>query len=274
SGMVRSIKWNQEDALVARRFKQELAPSMGSMGLVRMVHDRLATAGKEEQARLCIWTVKRADTQALLTIISLIQSGAYKQLVKHQDIKWNQEDALVARRFKQELAPSMGSMGLVRMVHDRLATAGKEEQARLCIWTVKRADTQALLTILSLIQSGAYKQLVKHQDIKWNQEDALVARRFKQELAPSMGSMGLVRMVHDRLATAGKEEQARLCIWTVKRADTQALLTILSLIQSGAYKQLKIKLYEFLTCLTIQVTLGNLEAKTVRTALCSKVFQT
>ncbi|KAH0845182.1 hypothetical protein HID58_091938 [Brassica napus] len=37
-----------------------------------------------------------------------------------------------------------------------LATAGKEEQARLCIWTVKRADTQALLTILSLIQSGAY----------------------------------------------------------------------------------------------------------------------
>ncbi|KAH0843419.1 hypothetical protein HID58_092039 [Brassica napus] len=58
--MVRSIKWNQEDALVARRFKQELAPSMGSMGLVRVVHDRLATAGKEEQARLCIWTVKRA----------------------------------------------------------------------------------------------------------------------------------------------------------------------------------------------------------------------
>ncbi|KAH0852201.1 hypothetical protein HID58_094170, partial [Brassica napus] len=164
SGMVRSIKWNQEDALVARRFKQELAPCMGSMGLVRMVHDRLATAGKEEQARLCIWTVKRADTQALLTILSLIQSGAYKQLVKHQDIKWNQEDALVARRFKQELAPSMGSMGLVRMVHDRLATAGKEEQARLCIWTVKRADTQALLTILSLIQSGAYKQLVKHQE--------------------------------------------------------------------------------------------------------------
>ncbi|CAN6998792.1 unnamed protein product, partial [Brassica rapa subsp. trilocularis] len=29
--IVRSIKWNQEDALVARRFKQELAPSMGSM---------------------------------------------------------------------------------------------------------------------------------------------------------------------------------------------------------------------------------------------------
>ncbi|KAH0843420.1 hypothetical protein HID58_092040 [Brassica napus] len=83
--MVRSIKWNQEDALVARRFKQELAPSMGSMGLIRVVHDRLATAGKEEQARLCIWTVKRADTQALLTILSLIQSGAYKQLVKHQE---------------------------------------------------------------------------------------------------------------------------------------------------------------------------------------------
>ncbi|CAN7046260.1 unnamed protein product [Brassica oleracea var. botrytis] len=31
--MVRSIKWNQEDALVARRFKQELAPVCGKYGI-------------------------------------------------------------------------------------------------------------------------------------------------------------------------------------------------------------------------------------------------
>ncbi|KAH0852046.1 hypothetical protein HID58_094257, partial [Brassica napus] len=176
------------------------------------------------------------------------------------------------KKIQTRVGAKYGKYGLVRMVHDRLATAGKEEQARLCIWTVKRADTQALLTILSLIQSGAYKQLVKHQDKKHQMESrrCFGGKKIQTRVGAKYGKYGLVRMVHDRLATAGKEEQARLCIWTVKRADTQALLTILSLIQSGAYKQLKIKLYEFLTCLTIQVTLGNLEAKTVRTALCSK----
>ncbi|KAH0852199.1 hypothetical protein HID58_094169 [Brassica napus] len=76
---------------------------------------------------------------------------------------WWQEDSNKGwRQF-------VGSMGLVRVVQDRLATAGKEEQDKTMYLDKEMGrytrHKGTVLAVLSLIQSGALNQLVKPQDL-------------------------------------------------------------------------------------------------------------
>ncbi|KAH0851744.1 hypothetical protein HID58_094501 [Brassica napus] len=76
---------------------------------------------------------------------------------------WGQEDSNKGwRQFE-------GSMGLVRVVQDRLATAGKEEQDKTMYLDKEMGrytrHKGTVLAVLSLIQSGALNQLVKPQDL-------------------------------------------------------------------------------------------------------------